>query len=111
MKKIIIAFAVASLGVSSVALAIDPINARQVDQMRRIDAGKRSGKLSRGERDALTSQQRSIARQEDAMRGRHGGHLTMHDKRVLHARQHHANRAISAAKHNHRRGRHGIHIG
>ena len=111
MKKLILALALTGLGFSGVASAIEPINAKQVNQIRRIDAGKRSGKLSRAERNALTAQQRQIARMEDRMRARNGGKLSDRDKRVLHARQRQANRDILRAKHNRHRGRNGLHIG
>lgn len=64
MKRTIIAIAAASLFVGTAAQADIRIDARQVNQQRQIDAGKRSGKLSRAERDTLTAEQKMIKRVE-----------------------------------------------
>ena len=108
---LIAAAALASLGVAGVATAQSPVNARQFNQERRIDAGVRSGKLTRAEEARLKAQQRSIALEERRMRARNGGRLTAHDKAVLHARQEQANRAILAQKHDRQRGRNHLKIG
>jgi hypothetical protein len=105
MKTLItLALALGTLSTAGTAIAAGPINARQLNQERRIDAGVRSGKLTHREAAQLRAQQRSISRQEDRMRARSGGPLTRRDKAVLHARQERANRAILAKKHNARRG-------
>lgn len=106
MKKIIVAFALGAIGLTGAAQAADPIvNARQLNQERRIDAGTRSGKLTPHEADALRGQQHSISHEEQRLRARHGGHLTARDKRAIHARQARANRAILAKKHNRYHGK------
>jgi len=104
MKKKIIALAALGLTAASLVSAEGAINLRQLDQERRIDAGHRSGNLTHGEEARLKAQQHSIAVQEDQMRARHNGHLTHHDKRVLHARQKSAGHAITRDKYNNKRG-------
>lgn len=64
MKRTLIALVTASLFVGSAAQADIAIDARQANQARQIDAGKRSGKLTRRERDVLTAEQRMIKRVE-----------------------------------------------
>ena len=64
MKRILITLAGASLFVGTAAQADIRIDARQINQQRQIDAGKRSGKLTRAERDRLTAEQRTIKRAE-----------------------------------------------
>jgi 2-methylaconitate cis-trans-isomerase PrpF len=104
MNKIIIALGIAAVAIGSAASAEDPVNLRQINQDRRIDAGHRSGKLTRWETEQLKAQQASIAREEDRMRARHGGHLTARDKAIIHARQDRANRAILKQKYDAQRG-------
>jgi hypothetical protein len=104
MNKIITAFAFGALGLGVVAQAATPVNIRQANQERRIDAGKRSGKLTHAEAARLKAEQRAIARQEAQLRARHGGRLTAHDKRVIHARQEAANRHILNQKSDRQRG-------
>jgi hypothetical protein len=91
--------------VGTAAAAQSPVNVRQANQERRIDAGHRSGKLTHSEDARLKSEQRSIARLEKQLRARHGGHLTAADKRLIHARQESANRHILAQKQDGQRGR------
>ena len=105
MKKIIVALALGAVCAATGASAAGPVNVRQLNQERRIDAGTRSGKLSPHEAATLKRQQNSISVQEDRLRARHGRHLTARDKRLIHARQARANRAILAKKHNRVRGK------
>ncbi len=105
MKKIVTALVLGALTLGSVATAQAAVNARQVNQERRIDAGKRSGKLTPREAARLKAEQRSISNQEARLRARHGGHLTARDKQTIHARQERANRAILASKRNAHRGK------
>lgn len=105
MKRIFLALTLGALTVGSAATAQKPVNLKQANQERRIDAGVRSGKLSPGEAAGLKAQQHSIASDEMRLKARHGGHLTAYDKRIIHARQARANRAILAKKHNRLRGR------
>jgi hypothetical protein len=104
MKKIIVAAALGAFAFATVAPAAGPVNARQINQERRIDAGKRSGKLTHAEAARLKAEQRAIAREEDRMRARHGGKLTARDKQILHDRQEAANRHILNQKHDVQRG-------
>lgn len=111
MKTIMkLALALGALSASGAALAAGPINARQLNQERRIDAGVRSGKLTHREATNLRGQQHAISHEEDRMRARHGGHLTAYDKRMLHARQARANQRILAKKHNRYRGKNHLKI-
>ncbi len=72
MRKIIMALAIAAVAVPATAFADVGIDARQSNQQRQIDAGKRSGKLTRNERDILTAEQHSIKREEGRLRARRG---------------------------------------
>ncbi len=105
MKTILFAIGLAAIGLAGAASAADPVNLRQINQERRIDAGHRSGKLTRAETDRLKAQQASISHEEAAMRARHGGHLTARDKAIIHARQDRADRAILRQKNDAQRGR------
>ena len=105
MKKIVTALMLGALTLGSVGAAQAAVNARQLNQQRRIDAGTRSGKLSPREAASLKAEQRSISNQEARMRARHHGHLTARDKQIIHARQERANHDILAKKHNARRGK------
>ncbi|TVV70599.1 hypothetical protein [Sphingomonas solaris] len=112
MKKTILTLGLAALTLGGVAASAEgPVNARQLNQERRIDAGKRSGKLTHAEAARLKSQQAAIKREEDRMRARHGGKLTAQDKRIIHARQEQANRAILQQKQDSQRGRNHLKIG
>jgi len=90
--------------IGTTAIAAGPVNVRQANQERRIDAGHRSGKLTRAEEARLDSEQRSIKRLEAQLKARHGGRLTAADKRLIHARQETANRHILAQKQDRQRG-------
>jgi hypothetical protein len=72
MRKIIILLALGAIAVPATAFADVGIDIRQSNQQRQIDAGKRSGKLTRRERDVLTIEQRSIKREEGRLRARGG---------------------------------------
>ena len=111
MKFGTIALGMAALLIAGAAQAQGPVNARQLNQERRIDAGARSGKLSPREAAQLKRQQASIKRYEDQLRARHGGKLTERDKRLVHARQDAANAAILHKKDNAVRGRNHLKIG
>lgn len=110
MKRFILALALGAVTVGGTVAVAGPVNLRQANQERRIDAGKRSGKLTNAEAAHLKAQQRMIERDENRMRARHGGKLTAHDKRIIHARQKQADRAILARKHNAARGRNHLKI-
>lgn len=109
MRNTLIAALAASLAVATVVPAAAPVaaqvNIRQVNQERRIDAGRRSGKLTAAEARQLKAQQRSIQRLTARLRAQHGGRLTRADKRMIHDRQAEADRAITHQKHDRQRGR------
>jgi hypothetical protein len=109
MKKIIIALAVAGFSISTVAQADIRVDARQVNQQRQIDAGKRSGKLSRAERDRLTAQQRTIERSKRQLE-RSGGRFTRAEVGRVNAMLDRSQADITRAKQNRTRGRNGIHM-
>jgi hypothetical protein len=104
MKKTNVAIALGAFAFATIAPAAGPVNARQINQERRIDAGKRSGKLTRAESAQLKAEQRAIAREEDRMRARNHGKLSARDKQILRARQEAANRHILNQKHDAQRG-------
>lgn len=105
MRKIILALALGALTTGVAAEAQRPANLRQLNQERRIDAGKRSGKLTGSEAARLKSEQRAIAQLRVRLKARHGGHLTAADKRLIHNRQEQANAHILAQKHDAQRGK------
>jgi hypothetical protein len=76
------------------------IQNRKADQQGRIAQGVRSGQLTRGETRNLESRERSVNREERAMRRADGGHLTAGDKAALTRRQNHISRSIYRDKHN-----------
>lgn len=110
MKKMLIMAALAAITITTPVVAAGPINARQLDQERLIDAAERNGKLTRGEANMLNADQRSIRRLEDRMRARHGGRLTRSDLRILHARQDQAQRNLRREKNDRQRGRNRLDI-
>jgi hypothetical protein len=76
------------------------IQNRKNDQQGRIAQGVRSGQLTRGETRNVESRERSVNREEHAMRRADGGHLTGGDKAALTRRQNNISRSISKDKHN-----------
>ena len=76
------------------------IQNRKYDQQGRIIQGNRSGQLTRGETRNLESRERSVNREEHAMRRTDGGHLTAHDKAALTRRQNNISGSIYKDKHN-----------
>lgn len=104
MKRIFAGFAVVALACGVTAQAATPINARQLNQERRIDAGVRSGKLTHAEASRLRAQQSEIRRYAAQLRARHHGKLTDRDEHLIHARQDAANAAILKKKDNGIRG-------
>ncbi|WP_267395748.1 MULTISPECIES: hypothetical protein [unclassified Sphingomonas] len=105
MRKMIMAMSMAALTMAAAANAERPVNARQLNQERRIDAGTRSGKLTHSEASRLKSEQRSIANLKTRLKARHGGHLTAADKRLIHRKQERANSHILAQKRDAQRGK------
>lgn len=103
MRRIIMAIGLAALTAGTAAPA--QVNARQVNQERRIDAGQRSGKLTHAEARRLKAEQRSIERLKSQLKARHGGKLTAADKRLIHRRQEQANAHILNQKHDAHRGK------
>ena len=105
MKRTLFMLMLGTMTLAGTAQAEKPVNVRQLNQERRIDAGVRSGKLSPREAARLRAQQRSIRAEEANRRAMHGGHLTAHDKRLIHARQDSANAMILKKKDNAVRGK------
>lgn len=104
MRQFIIAIALTG-GFCVAMPSTAAVNINQADQMRRIDAGHRSGKLNNAETKHLKAEQRAISRLEAQMRARHGGRLTVHDRRIIHARQARADTEILKLKANDKRGK------
>jgi gas vesicle protein len=104
MKRLLIAMAIGTMVASGAAMAAAPVNVRQLNQERRIDAGLRSGKLTRSEANRLRAQQASIRAEVKRMRVRHPHGLTESDKRRLTALQDQADRAILRQKDDAQRG-------
>lgn len=104
MKRMLIALAIGTLIGSGVASAAPTVNVRQLNQERRIDAGLRSGKLTRGEAKRLRAQQSAIRAEVAQMRRRHPHGLTENDKVRLTAMQDQADRAILRQKDDGQRG-------
>jgi|GEM_PF-886438 len=67
-------------------------------QHQRIEQGRRSGALTRGEAHRLSKQQRHMHRQYQ--RYRRDGHMSRGERRHLAYEQHRANRNIYRYKHN-----------
>jgi hypothetical protein len=109
MKKLTLALAVAGLSITTVAQADIRVDARQLNQQRQIDAGKRSGKLSPAERERLTAQQRSIERTKKQLE-RSGGRFTRAEVARVNAMLDKSQADIVRAKQNRTRGRNGIHM-
>lgn len=105
MRKILMTMAAATMALAMALPVAAQVNVRQLNQERRIDAGVRSGKLSRSEAVRLKAQQRGVQRLEAQLRAKHGGRLTAADKRMIHDRQAEADRAITHQKHDRQRGR------
>ncbi len=110
MRSVFIAIALSAIALPSFASAAGPINARQLDQERLIDAAARNGKLTRAEENMLNADQRSIRRLENRMRARHGGKLTRSDRNILKARQDQAQRNLYREKNDRQRGRNHLKI-
>ena len=108
MRKLTFGLILASLAIGTAAQADVGIDARQADQQRQIDAGKRSGKLSRRERDVLTNEQRQIKTVEGRLRARGGFHNR--DQARIEAMLDKAQRHIDQLKNNRERGPNGIHL-
>lgn len=104
MKRPLIALALAALVAPGIASAAPTVNVRQLNQERRIDAGLRSGKLTRSEAARLRAQQAQIRAEVAQMRRRHPHGLTAADKARLTALQDRADAAILGQKHDAQRG-------
>ncbi len=109
MKKIFIVAALGALTIGGIAHADIGIDARQTNQSRQIDAGKRSGKLSIRERNVLNAEQRQIKRVEAQLRAR-GNNLGERDERRLNVLLDKSQAHIIQLKNNRERGRNGIHF-
>lgn len=104
MRKMVMAMMLGAMAVGGVAEVQAAVNVRQLNQQRRIDAGKRSGKLSPREYATLKAEQRAIERRQAQLKARHGK-LTDADKREIAAMQDRADRHILSQKHDAQRGK------
>lgn len=108
MRKMMITIAIATMGLSPIGGLIGQasaeVNVRQFNQERRIDAGRRSGKLTAAEGRKLRNEQRAISRLGVQLRARHGGKLTAADNRLIKERQDAADRHILGQKKDRQRG-------
>ena len=108
MRKTVMMLAAVGLFAGTAAQADIRIDARQANQQRQIDAGGRSGKLSRAERDTLTAEQHAIKRQEAAY-ARSGGRFTDAEEAAVNRLLDRAQAHIDRLKRNRQRGR-GLHV-
>jgi hypothetical protein len=103
MRKTHLILAAALVAGSTPALADLGIDVRIVDLQRQVDAGKRSGKLSLGERVRLTNEIRAtkqvVRRYENS-----GGRFTRPEKRIVQDRLDRIQLRISSWKRNTVRG-------
>lgn len=104
MNKFFLAATAAVMAVTVTMPAVAAVNARQVGQRNSIDAGIRSGKISKREATKLRTEQNLITRKKVQMKAAHGGHLTRADKKRIHDMQDAAKRHIGRLKHNRVRG-------
>lgn len=109
MNKLFLAVTAAVMAISVAAPAVAAVNARQIDQRRRIDAGVRSGKLTAHEARVLRHEQEMITRFKVRGKERHNGHQMQADRRRLHHMQDVAERHLDRLKYNGHRG-HGTRI-
>ncbi len=79
----------------------DDVDRRQARQERRIEHGIESGELTRHEVRRLMRQQRKICDLEQAVEA--DGHLSRHERRMLHEKLDRASDRIYRLKHNDRR--------
>lgn len=110
MKITILAAAILTISAVSAPALAGPINARQFNQERLIDAGVRSGKLTHGEAARLNAEQRSIRRLNHRLHQQRGTHLTKRDHALLRAHQDRAGYNIRREKHDGQRGRNHLKI-
>lgn len=76
------------------------VNARQVEQQRRIAQGVRSGQLTPRETARLEGREARVHREVRADRTANGGHLTAAEHRQVNRQQNRMSRSIYRDKHN-----------
>jgi hypothetical protein len=103
MRKLTLIAVLGSLALGTAAQADVGIDIRQANQQRQIDAGKRSGKLSIGERRILTNEQRAIKSQEARYRDSRPG-FTNREQASIMAMLDRAQAHIDRLKRNRTRG-------
>lgn len=101
MKTLILAAAAGLLAAGTAVPAAAAINAQQLNQERRIDAGRRSGDLTPREARTLRAEQRLITREREQFAA--DGRLTRREKKITADRQDAAARHIQRLKDNGRR--------
>jgi hypothetical protein len=104
MNRFFLAATAAVMAIGVAVPAVAAVNARQVDQRRRIDAGVRSGKLTAHEASVLRREQQMITRFKVRGKEYHNGHQTQADRKRLHHMQDVAERHLDRLKYNGRRG-------
>ena len=104
MNNFFLAATAALMAFSVAAPAAAAVNARQIAQRNSIDAGIRSGKISRGEAVKLRTEQNLITRAKLRMKAERGGRLSAADNNRIHDMQDAAARHINRLKHNGARG-------
>ena len=102
MNRFLAATAAAMALATLAAPASAAVNARQLNQYRNIDAGLRSGKLTRAEVTTLRAEQHAIERAAERFKFS-GRTYTDREKAKIHAMQDAAARHIDRLKHNARR--------
>ncbi len=100
MKTLIIGVLAAVSLAAALPAAAQPFDAREHRQEQRIHQGDRSGALTVREDHRLQRREVSIRREDQVMRERHDGHLTLRDRHVLNHRLNRTSHAIYAEKHN-----------
>jgi len=91
----------ASAGPRAQAARRGRVDARQENQDRRVEQGKRGGEVTRGEARAIEREQRGIERAEH--RAKADGVVTKGEAKRIERRQDKASRHIHRAKHNDRK--------
>ena len=101
MNKTLLILTAALSAATLVAPAAAAINARGLNHIRLIDAGARSGKLTRAEARTLRAEQRQIERHKRRFEA--DGRYSKREKAVIHSQQDAAARHIDRLKNNGRR--------
>ncbi|HEX6784549.1 MAG TPA: hypothetical protein VF098_07840 [Sphingomicrobium sp.] len=102
MRMMILALAAATTAGLAIPATAQTVNQREVRQDQRIQQGVHSGQLSRAEAQRLRYLEMRLHRTEARLRWRHGGRLTVQDRRRLQMMADRDSREIRRLKHNYR---------